>query len=1035
MKKNYVLLSIIPSLVLTGTALAIASNNHLLKTYQTRGTDYVLDFTSEEISERTSSYVDEVTASIATTNNNSLEFKASNVVHNASGWQTVLPNGYFYNPIKNVTNYNKISGISSIRFDSESGKNLTLCYGHTIDNQSIIYSQEKTLTPNVEYSLGNINPTYFYIKNNNNTNVDISRFTITYSCNDVAYQKQDLNVLMIGNSFADDTVFYASRVANAYGLNLNLYDAYIASCTIDMHYTNITEDNASYSMRNIVAGNWNYANDMTLTQIINSRTWDIITFQQASAVVGREASYEHLEDLVDAVRTLTGSGPKFYWYQTWAYDNHFYDSTDTFAYFGNDQLTMFDAINDCYESEVASLCVFDKMIPAGTAVQNLRTSYMDNTFTRDGKHMSSMHGRYLLGLNFLSNIYDIDLDMSPCSYLPTEIDASFKNVAYESIKNAYKTPLDYTNSLYTTRELANYDLADYTEIDAELLGCSFWNSTDTSNYNKRQSNVSGTSNYYVTTKRFTSSELPVGSLVVIDDSFGIRPEAWVSDAAQGSRPAEIYNNVLEIDSSFFASYLYRAFNIFKIGKPELKGQYDQIFDGFHIYVPNASMGGLTPKGTNANYAGDKTIFKNNLLNIDAYERLQLDPITGFYKCDSYYELTNSYVDDTAKKFLCTRPFYGADGDLPENTVIIVDNGYRWRPECWGSYGTYSPRPDNVTTTLVRLNSSIWSGFTRRAFNISSTSSSYVGQNYISFMNHMRIYVPVSNDIELEPEDTVTMLATGSVPLKGAATIMFGDSTTMLISLTGDDVSHVLVQLAGSTITTTGYTYNKTNGALSITTEGNLGDTSYNVGTITGVVDRANGQIKNIGIDGSLAQFVNGNGSVVLQEQWSDNCDYASDSASQDAWQRWYMSGSWQRNTGNSQPWTSSNSTYHLEYEHSMGLRIANNSYQKTRFTLRADLNGGSGVTAKGVSVWLYNPNGNIYPCFRIYVCSAASTAGDGYVTPNSLNQVIEKDTIGNNEWTQIQVGFNSRTVYNISLYFECSSSETTYVYLGRVSLF
>ena len=71
---------------------------------------------------------------------------------------------------------------------------------------------------------------------------------------------------------------------------------------------------------------------------------------------------------------------------------------------------MFNSICDCYINQVESLGIFEKLIPAGTAVQNLSTSYMKDTISRDLKHMSSVHGRYLLALNFVSEIYDIDFD-------------------------------------------------------------------------------------------------------------------------------------------------------------------------------------------------------------------------------------------------------------------------------------------------------------------------------------------------------------------------------------------------------------------------------------------------------------------------------------------------------------------------------------------------------------------------------------------------------------------------------------------------
>ena len=887
-----------------------------------------------------------------------------------------MPNGYFYNPLNNTTHKNRISGVTSIKFESEDNKNLSLFYGYSLDNENIIYSREKQLIPNVLYELDDV-ANYFYIKNNNNVNIDIDEFSITYLCTDEDYQKQNLNILMIGNSFADDTLFYSARIAGSYGINLNLYDAYIAGCTLNQHYSNLQSGAQSYSMRSMNGNQWDYQDSMSLSGIIDSHTWDIITFQQASAEVGRPDSYSNLSNLVGLVRNMVGPTVKFYWHQTWAYDSDYHDYYDYFSYFNNDQEAMFDAIIDCYEDEVEPLGLFVDMIPAGTAVQNLRTSYMKETTSRDGKHMSSVHGRYLLGLNFISTIYDIDLDMSPCSFLPNEVNASYKKPAYESIKNACKNPLKCTKSQYISPELGEYDLSNYTEIDAELVGCSYWNSTDSSNYNKRVSNLKDVSNLYTSTKRFTQSDLPIGSLVVIDEAFGVRPESWTSDSVQYSRQDETYQNIIAVDSNFFNGYQYRAFNIFKAGKTTLLGQYSQIFDGFHIYVPNSSMAGLTPKGTNDMYVSDKTLFKSNFVNIDAFERIHLDPITGFYKCDSYYELTNSYVDDTAKKFVCTRPFYSANDDLPENTVIIVDSGYQWRSDCWGDHGSYSPRPNNVAALFTRLDSSFWNGFRRRTFNVSSTSSGYVNQNYIAFMNHMRIYIPISDDIEIERQDTVAMTALGYAQLQSLVAQQYGkNELPVLITLHGDDLEKVNVLIDGMDAGATNYTFNKSTNALSISTS----DSNY--GTITGTVNRDLGTITNLHMDGTFSSYITNNGSITCSEMWFDRCNYSTNAASQAVWQRWYMSGSWQANSGSGE-WTTANANYLLDNDYSMGLRIANSSYGKTRFTLKQDFNGGSGFNPHGISIWLYNPNGNIYSSFRIYAYQTPSSIDNDHAFPSS----------------------------------------------------
>ena len=1012
------------------------------------GTDFTLAFNNQKISNRTTSSTEEISANVLTGKGNQIQIKSANVVAYNSGWQTILPTGYFYNPLTDSSYNNKISGITSIRFESLGSETLTLHYGSTINNSEVIYSHSKTLSPNVTYSFDNESPEYFYIKNENSVSVDIDDFSITYSCEEGSYEKQNLTVLMIGNSFADDTVFYTSRVASSYGININLYDAYIAGCTVDQHYTNLNNGNTAYSMRHIENNDWVYDNSMSLGDIIDSNTWDIITFQQASAEVGLPDCYSNLSNLVSAVRTRVGDGPKFYWHQTWAYDSEYHDSNNYFANFNNNQVTMYNAINSCYTSQVAPLHVFEDIIPAGTAVQNLRTSYMGDTFTRDGKHMSSVHGRYLLSLNFLSTLYDVDLDMSPCNYLPPEVDNSFKGPAYEAVRNAHKNPLACTQSVYTSRDLGGYDLSNYTEIDAELVGCSYWNSTDSTNYNKRQGNVSGTSNQYVSTKRFTSSTLPVGSLVVIGDSFGIRPEAWVDDSQQSSRPNEIYPNLLVIDNSFFDGYEYRAFNIFKAGKPYLanenqgiNAQYHQIFDGFHIYVPNSSMSGLTPKGTNDRYNTDKVLFQNNLLNIDAFERMHLDPITGFFKCDSYYTTHNSYVDDTAKKFVCTRPFYSANDDLPENTVLVVDSGYQWRSDYWKDYGKSPDRPSPVATSLTRLDSSFWTGIRRRTFNVNSTNNSqYVGQNYIDYINHFRIYIPVSDDIEIEPvvlPDSATMTALGYATVNSMAASMLGRTDIpVLITLHGDSVDKVKVEVNGIDAGATGYTFNKSTGALSITTTGSA--SGYTYGTITGTVNRDAGTISNISLNGTLSSFVTNNGSVTCSESWHDRCNYSSYADAQAVWQRWYMTSSWQANAVGAD-FITVNSIYKLDNDHTMGLRIANNSYGKTRFTLKEDFNGGAGFAPKGISIWYYNPNGAIYGRFRIYVYTTASTVSDGHAVPSgSYTQVYETtsaDLDSDNAWKNVKLGMSGGTIYNVSFYFETSSSAFTYIYLGHVSFY
>jgi len=743
-KEKFIIL--VSSITLLTSALVLSTINKV-GSYIVRGDEetYSISLNSNnKLTLSNSAITSEFTTDIQTTNRNNISITSNNIVNNASGWQSLLPGGYFYNPITTGVNYNKINSIKTIKYTGSNS--LELHYGYTLDNQNVLYTHAKTLESDVDYVFTdeeNI-PSYIYIKNPHDETVDISNFSITYTCKESTYNTNNLNILMIGNSFADDTIFYVRRIAESIGLTINVYDAYIGGCTIEQHYTNINSGEALYSMRSTNGSNWVYQNNMSLIDIVEYDSWDIITFQQASAEAGIGSSYAYLQPLVEKVKSKAKNcDPEICWHQTWAYDDDYSEYYDYFSRYDNSSEAMYVAIQEAYRTQVVESGLFSKTIFNGTAVREMRSTFMNSSFSRDGKHMSLVHGRYLLSTNFISSLYDIDFNLTKIKYKPVGLTDRYLNMVSFITSNIYQNP-NYALDKYFSSIFDEYDLSNYTEIDAGLVGCSYWNCTDSTNYNKRNNHVSGTSNIYVSSKRFTPATLPVGSVVLVNEGLGYRPEAWVSDAVQSSREVERYDSILEIDEEFWNGYEYRAFNIFKAGKQTLAGeyideQYDDIFENFKVYVPTDKLTSeITLKNTNIHYDEDDLLLKDIGLDINDYTYLYLDPITGFYKCDSYYYLMNSYVDNTAQKFVCTIPFIG----LPVGTLLILDSGYQYRSDCWTSHGTYSPRPSNVTDRITVIDSTFFEGFRRRTFNVSKTDgSTKVGQNSIEFINHFRIYLP------------------------------------------------------------------------------------------------------------------------------------------------------------------------------------------------------------------------------------------------------------------------------------------------------
>ena len=80
------------------------------------------------------------------------------------------------------------------------------------------------------------------------------------------------------------------------------------------------------------------------------------------------------------------------------------------------------------------------------------------------------------------------------------------------------------------------------------------------NYNKLITNASNSMNF-VASKRFTKNELPVGSLIVCQNGYQYRPEAWVDDTLQATRPDNVSVKYVEVTEAWWGNYKYRAFNI------------------------------------------------------------------------------------------------------------------------------------------------------------------------------------------------------------------------------------------------------------------------------------------------------------------------------------------------------------------------------------------------------------------------------------------------------------------------------------------
>lgn len=294
-----------------------------------------------------------------------------------------------------------------------------------------------------------------------------------------------LKVLMIGNSFADDTINYAYEIAKNSGIpeeNIVIADIYIGGCSIATHWSNAQSNAAAYRFGLEKEGWFDGSSytDWTMEQAIKYADWDFITFQQNSGNSGKASTYANLQKLMDYVydvATDTVNNPnanpdvKFVWHQTWAYQQG--TTASAFAGYGNDQMTMYNAILDCLQSEVLTKN-FAAIIPNGTAIQNARTSIIGDTFSRDQhNHLSYGAGRYIASLGLVGTL--TGRDMSKITWKPTDsgfnypLSAEEILICKESYLNATSDFLQITKSEYAPVSIYDVFEGSGTQSDPYLI--------------------------------------------------------------------------------------------------------------------------------------------------------------------------------------------------------------------------------------------------------------------------------------------------------------------------------------------------------------------------------------------------------------------------------------------------------------------------------------------------------------------------------------------------------------------------------------
>jgi len=215
-----------------------------------------------------------------------------------------------------------------------------------------------------------------------------------------------IKILAIGNSFSEDAIeSNLYELAKEKGIKIIIGNMYIGGASLANHKTNLERGTPAYEYRKITEdGVKKNITKVSLDQAIQDEQWDYISFQQVSQNSGQlETVQASLPAVFNYVKSkATNPNVKYVYHQTWAYAQ--LSDHEGFANYGKNQMTMYNAIVNVSQ-KVKDIVPINIIVPAGTAIQNGRTSAIEDGFTRDGYHLNIPLGRYTAALTWFETLF------------------------------------------------------------------------------------------------------------------------------------------------------------------------------------------------------------------------------------------------------------------------------------------------------------------------------------------------------------------------------------------------------------------------------------------------------------------------------------------------------------------------------------------------------------------------------------------------------------------------------------------------------
>lgn len=209
-----------------------------------------------------------------------------------------------------------------------------------------------------------------------------------------------LRVLAIGNSFSADAVEQELwPLFHAKGKKVIIGELYISGCDLQTHWERTSTGANAYSYRKITdesGGAMVTKSDAKFEDGLQDERWDYISLQQGGGHHGQWETFEPW--LSNMIGYLRENAPyrkfKLVYHVPWVAPAT--SSSYKFGYYDYNTAKMYSMITETTK-KVAETIKPDVIINTVDAIQNGRSSYLGDTFDRDGWHLNKSYGRYTAG--------------------------------------------------------------------------------------------------------------------------------------------------------------------------------------------------------------------------------------------------------------------------------------------------------------------------------------------------------------------------------------------------------------------------------------------------------------------------------------------------------------------------------------------------------------------------------------------------------------------------------------------------------------